>query len=177
MEWPEIDLFASRISHQVKNYFSWKADPDCLAVDAFRQDWSIQFPYAFPPFCLITRVLRQMDAQDVQKMILITPLWPSQPWYPLAMSMSIQNPILLPSFPDLLQSPSKSIHPLLQDCSLKLVAWLVSGTGWRSQEYRDRLQRSSCHLAGRAQHRLTSQPGRGGVCGVIDGVWIPLDVL
>ena len=102
MEWPEIDLFASRISHQVKNYFSWKADPDGLAVDAFRQDWSIQFPYAFPPFCLITRVLRQMDAQDVQKMILITPLWPSQPWYPLAMSMSIQNPILLPSFPNLL---------------------------------------------------------------------------
>ena len=177
MEWPEIDLFASRISHQLKNYFSWKADPDCLAVDAFRQDWSAQFPYAFPPFCLITRVLRQMEAQRVPKMILITPLWPSQPWYPLAMSMSIQNPTLLPSFPGLLQSPSKSIHPLLQDCSLKLVAWLVSGISCKSQEYRDRLLRSSSHLAEMAHARLTSQPGRGGVCGVISGVWIPLNVL
>ena len=36
---PDIDLFASRISHQVPEYFSWKADPDCLAVDAFRQQW------------------------------------------------------------------------------------------------------------------------------------------
>ena len=36
MEQPTVDLFASRISHQLKTYFSWKADPDCLAVDTFR---------------------------------------------------------------------------------------------------------------------------------------------
>jgi len=31
---PKIDLLASRISHQVKNYFSWKIDPYCLGRDA-----------------------------------------------------------------------------------------------------------------------------------------------
>ena len=54
---PDLDLFASRTSHQLGNYFSWKVDPNCLAVDAFRQDWCpFGLPYAFPPFCLITRV-------------------------------------------------------------------------------------------------------------------------
>ena len=56
---PDLDLFASRISKQLSRYFSWKADPECLAVDAFKQNWNQGFPYAFPPFCLITRVLRK----------------------------------------------------------------------------------------------------------------------
>ena len=106
---PDLDLFASRISHQVPKYFSWKADPDCLAVDAFRQHWKMGLPYAFPPFCLITRVLRQVQNQAVERMILISPLWPTQPWFPLLMAMSIQVPLLLPTFPGLLSN-----HGLLE---------------------------------------------------------------
>ena len=35
---PNIDLFASRVSHRVPTYLSLKADPCCQAVDAFQQD-------------------------------------------------------------------------------------------------------------------------------------------
>ena len=45
---PEIDLFASRTSHQLTSYMSLKADPNCRAVDALQQNWSRIFPYAFP---------------------------------------------------------------------------------------------------------------------------------
>jgi hypothetical protein len=132
---PEIDFFASRISHQLDKYFSWKADPDCVAVDAFRQNWGHSFPYAFNPFCLITRVLRQMVAQSVEKMILIAPMWPSQPWYPLIREMCIQVPVLLPNTQDLLSNPSGQKLPLLQDPFLSLAAWLVSGIDSRARGF------------------------------------------
>ena len=174
---PDIDLFASRVSHQLDRYFSWTADPDCVAVDAFHQDWSLGFPYAFPPFCLITRILRQTRDQGVGKLILVTPLWPAQPWYPLLMSMSIQAPILLPQFPELLENPSGLVHPLLQNSSLNLVAWLLSGIDWKARDFRERLASSSSIPEEKEPLRITNQPGRTGFCGVVEGVWIPLHAL
>ena len=34
-----IDLFASRISHQLPNYVSWHPDPGAVAIDAFHLSW------------------------------------------------------------------------------------------------------------------------------------------
>ena len=36
---PEVDLFASRLSHQVERYISRYPDPGAIAVDAFLKDW------------------------------------------------------------------------------------------------------------------------------------------
>ena len=36
----EVDLFASRLTHQLPRFFSWRPDPLAEAVDAFQQDWS-----------------------------------------------------------------------------------------------------------------------------------------
>ena len=49
---PETDLFASRLSHQIKTYFSWRPDPLSQAADAFHKSL-----YAFPPFYMIPNVL------------------------------------------------------------------------------------------------------------------------
>ena len=46
---PDIDLFASRLSHQLASYISWRPDPGSRAVDALRQSWRIYFGYGFPP--------------------------------------------------------------------------------------------------------------------------------
>ena len=53
---PSLDLFASRVSHQIPAYVAWKPDPYSQGTDAFQQDWSGQFLYAFPPFWLLNRV-------------------------------------------------------------------------------------------------------------------------
>ena len=45
----EVDLFASRLSHQLPQLFSWRPDPLAEAVDAFQQDWSKVRGYANPP--------------------------------------------------------------------------------------------------------------------------------
>ena len=35
----EIDLFASRLTHQLPRYYSWRPDPAADATDAFTQNW------------------------------------------------------------------------------------------------------------------------------------------
>jgi len=47
---PTIDLFASRINKQLKSFYSFRPDPDCLLVDAFTAYWGDKRFYAFPPF-------------------------------------------------------------------------------------------------------------------------------
>jgi hypothetical protein len=174
---PGVDLFASRVSHQVARYFSWKADPGCLAVDAFRQDWSRLRPYAFPPFCLISRVLGQVERQAVEEMIIVTPLWPSQPWYPILLSMALRPPLLLPNRKNLLTNPKGECHPLRLNSSLNLVAWLVSGRSSKVRDCRPGLTSSFSAPVGRGLQEITSQPGNSGYCGVVEGVWIPLHAL
>ena len=93
---PEIDLFASRLSHQIPTYVAWKPDPHSHATDAFQQNWSHKLLYAFPPFCMIPKVLNKTLKEQVPKLILITPAWTTQVWYPKILNMSIKSPILLP---------------------------------------------------------------------------------
>ena len=69
---PDIDFFASRLNHQVPTCVSWEPDPGAMALDAFSLDWGNWFFYAFPPFCLISRVLRKIQ-MDAAKGILIIP--------------------------------------------------------------------------------------------------------
>lgn len=66
---PDMDLFASRISHQLSAYVSWCPDPGAIATDAFYLSWKEYTPYMFPPFSLIPRVLRKMRQGNVQGVI------------------------------------------------------------------------------------------------------------
>ena len=57
---PEIDLFASHLSHQLPQYYTCKPDPHSLETTALQQIWG-QYPfYVFPPFCLIQRIFNKI---------------------------------------------------------------------------------------------------------------------
>ena len=62
----EIDLFASRLTFQLPWFFSWRPDPQAVAVDAFQQDWSLLRGYANPPWCLVGRVLSKVESKQAQ---------------------------------------------------------------------------------------------------------------
>ena len=47
---PDIDLFASRISHQLPTYISWKLDPYSQGRDAFQISWTNKNGMPFPHF-------------------------------------------------------------------------------------------------------------------------------
>ena len=52
-----MDLFASRLYHQILRYISWQPDPHAWMVDAFQTNCTHVKAYVFPPFALIGRVL------------------------------------------------------------------------------------------------------------------------
>lgn len=66
--------------------------------------------------------------------ILVVPNWPSQPWYPVFMSMLTDKPEIFSASPDLLLSLCRSVkHPLASHLSLvagKLYGLLTEGKSY-----------------------------------------------
>ena len=116
---PDIDLFASRINHQLPRYVSYRPDPEAFAINAFSLDWSNLDFYAFPPFSVIPTVLNKLVTEGAQG-ICVLPDWPTQPWYPRAVQLLKQNPVYLKARKDLLQLPShpKESHPIWHKLNL-----------------------------------------------------------
>ena len=136
---PSVDLFASRLPHQLPGCMLWKLDPCCMSVDVLQQKLTHMFSYASTPFSVIEKVLRKIQENRVT-VILITARWQSQPWYPWLLKMSIRNPILLPNKNTFLMKPQGSTHPLIELGSLRLAALLISRSEWRQWQYLKVLQ-------------------------------------
>ena len=52
----QIDLFASQLNNQLRDYVSWKPDPFAVAMDASQLSWNHRLGYVFPPFALIGKM-------------------------------------------------------------------------------------------------------------------------
>lgn len=128
---PNIDLFASIHNSKYKTYVSWKKDPRAVAIDAFTIQWKFFF-YAFPPFCLIDRVLNKIKLEKAEG-IVVVPNWKTQAWYPLFKNMIVGKAIYLKPNKYLLLSPSRESHPLWKKRTL--VAAILSAKPSDCQEY------------------------------------------
>ena len=118
---PSIDLFASRLNNKLDRYAAWHVDPGAVWIDSFAENWSNEFFYAFPPFCVIARAV-QKCIQDEAEGILVVPDWPSQPWYTLLSRYIVQEPFYFMVTDSELFLPfhsRTSRHPL---CPLKMKA-------------------------------------------------------
>ena len=137
---PHMDLFASRLNFKVRPFCAFHPDPLASTIDAFTITWSGFLGYAFPPFCLLGRVLQKI-IQDRAEVILIAPDWPTKPWYTLLRTLSVATPYhfrvtndslflphRLPVSPDpgvLQNKHTVHMHPLAG--RLHLTAWRLSG--------------------------------------------------
>ena len=119
-----MDLFATRLNHQLVNYASWRPDPFAQATDAFRPSWKGLNGYGFPPFGLVGKCLQKIR-QEQSTITMVVPQWHSQVWYPTLMECLVDYPLILPKRVDLLRSPSNQLHPLIIQGSLKLLACRV----------------------------------------------------
>lgn len=120
----DIDLFASRANSKCNEYVSWHRDPDSIAIDAFTINWSGRYFYAFPPFCLVLQTLQKIQ-EDKAEGVVVVPMWPSQPWYPLFIRLMTSEQIFLKPNINLLTCPFRKIHPLHE--TLTLVVARLSG--------------------------------------------------
>ena len=140
----DIDLFASRLTNQLPRFVSWKPDPLSEAVDAFFLQWNKVKGYAFPPFCLLGRCLSQVLRQQVPRLVLVAPVWKTQPWYPLLLDLLIDPPVLLPQISNLLTREGMT-HPLTH---LQLGGWLISGSSMKREAFLSKLEICSQQLGG-----------------------------
>ena len=85
---PKWDLFASRTNFKCERYCSWKPDPGATHVDSLTMSWKGIDAYAFPPFSLVSRVLRKLEAEEPSKLVLVVPDWPGRAWYPRALKLA-----------------------------------------------------------------------------------------
>ena len=58
------------------------------------EDWSNLFFYAFPPFNMIGRVLRKVENDNAEG-IIVVPYWPTQHWFSKFTRMCIDTPCVL----------------------------------------------------------------------------------
>lgn len=128
---PEIDLFASRVNKKCLHYVSWHRDPDAYAINAFTIDWSEHYFYAFPPFSIILKTCRKIIT-DKSKGIIIVPMWPTQPWFPLFSKLLVSDMIYFKAADNVIISTSSS-H--IQQ-GLTLVAGVLSGVRYYENKFR-----------------------------------------
>ena len=163
----KLDLFANRHNSQLDRYISWRPDPFALAVDAFQLDWKGQEAYLFPPFSMIPRCLAKIY-KDMATVVIITPTWQTQSWYPTLLEMSVDLPVLLPHMEDMLTSPRGEPHPLTVTNNLSLAAWKVSGDRHFQEVFRKKLPSSWQNtLGGKGPRVFTRAPGDNGVAGAV----------
>ena len=107
----DINLFATKWNAPLPIFNSWMIQPDAFALNAFLLNWSRFKEYAFPPFTLIARCLAKVRKEKAE-LVLVCPLWFSQPWFPLLLNLACDTPRIFRFRPDLLVSCSDTPHPL-----------------------------------------------------------------
>ncbi len=164
----EVDLFASRLTTQCPVFFSWRPDPYAAATDAFLQVWTGLKAYANPPWNLVGRVAAQAQAQQAS-LVLVAPVWRTQPWYPILLEMLVDAPHLIP--------PQRQATSRSQMRTPQLAAWPISGKNAEITSFRRKLARSSLARGGKKQVNPTTPSLGDGIAGVVDGVPIHFQAL
>ena len=159
---PSCDLFASRLNKQVPIYASWRPDPGAAYIDAFSINWNNHFFYAFPPFSLIARCLHKIEMDEAEG-IIVTPLWPTQPWYAKLLHLIVDVPRILPQQrTTLIMTARKGVtHPLA--AKMSLMACKLSGSPLKHKEFLRKLGTLSCNHGDQGHANsipLTSTGGR-----------------
>ena len=169
---PTVDLFASRMNKQVNRYYSWKPDPGAAAVDAMSESWSRESFYAFPPFNMVTEVLRKIE-QDEASGVIVVPYWTAQSWFPKLTDMCIDAPCIFSSDNNAIR------HPWRKMASLPAPRFMVAQvSGCVRSEFTPRPWTGSySQHGGRARTASTARMSADGPSIVVRGTWIRLGPL
>ena len=137
-QFPNLDLFATRLNHKLPLYVSPIPDQKALSIDALTMNWNHIHGYAFPPFHLIPSVINKIRTAQC-KVVLIAPFWPNRTWFPELLNLLISSPITLPIRPNLLeQLHGKFLHQ--NPGLLQLHAWELSNNPSEIKKFQKKLQ-------------------------------------
>ena len=166
---PEVDMFASRINTKLDKYFSWRPDPSSLVTDAFSVGWGDIYGYVFPPFRIVGRVIQKI-IQDRATVLVVMPLWPTQPWFPIALGLLTATPRLI-SKGSLYLPQDPSLKHRLEN-SLVLGALLLSGDRSKRGAFRRGLRISSLVPGGLVRNDSIGRISKDGLTFVSEGALV-----
>ena len=120
---PKIDLFATLSNKKCQFFASIFWHPGTKG-NALLISWSKIFAYAFPPFPLISKVMKKVKI-DHCSLILIAPAWRHQYWYSKLLHLSVRPAIRLKCHPKILSRCQRQV--LHHDPkTLNLTAWFLT---------------------------------------------------
>ena len=108
---PDVDLFATRLNHNVPLYVSPVPDQNGWDIDTLNINWSSLTAYAYPPMALLHRVIQEIR-QSSCLIIVIAPGWPGMPWF-----WDLEIPLQLPVSRTLLNSPTIMCSTVIHNIS------------------------------------------------------------
>ena len=169
------NLFFYWISQHGLICCSRKPDPTAFAVDAFTLNWADYKSFIFPPFSIIGRVIAQIMINKCTA-IVVVPYWASQPWFPAALQLITEPPLIIPPSKSLLQLPGTSqTHPLSK--RLSLLALRLSGKSSHTILYQLKQKKSFLPHGGQ-EHKSNMEPlSEDGNGFVLNGTFIPFQRL
>ena len=132
---PSSRFVSSRLNHQLPQYITWRPDPFSQGTNAMHHDWSQNYLYASP--FLPYEQNFTVGQERTPSMLLITPTWPTQPWYSSLPQMSLETPVIHPRISSLLKDPLWKEHPLITNKTLRLAVWKISERDYLCQGLRE----------------------------------------
>ena len=115
---------------------------------------------------LVGKVLAHVQSQQAQ-VVLVAPVWKTQPWYPLLLSMIVQCPYLIN------QGPEVIVHQPQPVLDTQLAVWNISDRDTESRSFWRMLPHSCSSLGEPRLTGLTTHCSQGGIAGVVNGTQIP----
>jgi len=123
------------------------------------------------PWSLINHCLSKVKTQ-LARVVLITPFWKSQFWFPILLKLLDDYPLILPTLPDLVVMQTQQVFLMKQGVP-QLIAWPISGNPIHHKDFLHRLQ-ASCLPPGEIKPTQTMDPPLlNGLAGVTSGAEIP----
>ena len=148
-------------------------DPFAIDIDAFSFQWTLEIPYLFPPFNMIFRCLQKIQMDQVQKALLIFPLWKTQHWMPRLMNLLMLPVFILPHHLLYLPWPSTILHHPLEP-RLQLALCLVTANKTSHQHFLQTLTTSSIMVSSQKPSEIIKLNARNGQTLWFQGKEIPL---
>ena len=96
---------------------------------------------------------------------------------PRALTSFMRNSTILPLKEDLLKGPKNQQNPLIQNRTIQLAVWVVSGNVWQRKKYQKGLQTLLSHQEEQVLSQIIHRPGISGLAGVSNKTLIQFDVM
>ena len=167
-----IDLFASSKNNKLNKYVSYVPDKGAFAINAFSLSWNngLQM-FAFPPFSVIGHLLQKLT-EDTAEIILVAPIFPTQPWFPHLLQQISGQCYILPKIEQILHHPTKNIKHRLT--KMRMGVFKLSGNALSVQAYQNKLVPLSCSPGGNPLPNSMGHISKDGCNFVHNNRWIKL---